>query len=97
VSIVRSTEQVRLSTHVADARSAGVASAAARRGTAKIDWHDPKQRAAAMVALEQQMKQAAANLEFEMAAMLRDQLNELRAEDAPEVRRAGPSYARRRA
>ncbi|HTL04906.1 MAG TPA: UvrB/UvrC motif-containing protein, partial [Gemmatimonadales bacterium] len=60
------------------------------------DLHDPAQRSAAMVALQKQMQQAAANLEFELAAMLRDQLNELRALDAPEVRRAGPSYARRR-
>jgi excinuclease ABC subunit B len=97
VSIVRSTEQVRLSTHVADARSAGAAAAAARRGPAKADLHDPAQRAAAMVALEKQMKQAAVNLEFEMAAMLRDQLNDLRALDAPNVRRAGSWFARRRA
>jgi excinuclease UvrABC nuclease subunit len=51
-----------------------------------------------MVALERQMKQAAANLEFELAAMLRDQLNDLRALEAPDVRRAGStSYTRRRA
>ena len=98
VSIVKSTDQVRLSTHVADARSEGRAAAAARRSPAAPDLHDPKQRAAAMVALEKQMKQAAANLEFEMAAMLRDQLNELRALDAPNVRRSGSSsFARRRA
>jgi excinuclease ABC subunit B len=98
VSIVKSTDQVRLSTHVADARSEGRAAAAARRSQAAPDLHDPKQRAAAMVALEKQMKQAAANLEFEMAAMLRDQLNELRALDAPDVRRSGSSwFARRRA
>jgi excinuclease ABC subunit B len=99
VSIVKSHEQVRLSTHVADARAAGAAAAAAaRRASAAPDLRDPKQRAAAMLALEQQMKQAAANLEFELAAMLRDQLNELRALDAPEVRRgsfpAGPARAR---
>jgi excinuclease ABC subunit B len=98
VSIVKSTDQVRLSTHVADARSEGRAAAAARRSQAAPDLHDPKQRAAAMVALEKQMKQAAANLEFEMAAMLRDQLNQLRALDAPDVRRSGSSsFARRRA
>ena len=34
------------------------------------------------------MKEAAANLEFEVAAMLRDQVNELRALDAPDVRAA---------
>ena len=35
------------------------------------------------------MKEAAANLEFERAAMLRDELNELRAMGAPEVQRGG--------
>src|SRR5687767_3304160 len=99
VSIVKSHEQVRLSTHVADARTAGAAAAAAsRRAPVRPDLHDPKQRAAAIVALEKQMRQAASNLEFEMAAMLRDQLNELRALDAPEVRRgSGGPFARRRA
>ncbi len=88
VSIIKSHEQVRLSTHVADARTERPAG---RRGKQPVDLHDPKQRAAAMVALEKQMRQAAANLEFELAAMLRDQLNELRAFEAPEVRRAeGP-------
>ena len=38
--------------------------------------------------LERQMREAAANLEFELAAMLRDQLNELKAAGAPDVRRA---------
>ncbi|HEU5218171.1 MAG TPA: UvrB/UvrC motif-containing protein, partial [Gemmatimonadales bacterium] len=95
VSIVKSTDQVRLSTHVADARSAGAA--ASRKAPVMPDLHDPKQRAAAMAALEKQMKQAAANLEFEMAAMLRDQLNDLRAAGAPEVRRAGSWGSRRRA
>ena len=33
------------------------------------------------------MREAAANLEFEVAALLRDQLNELRAMGAPDVRR----------
>ncbi len=52
-----------------------------------MDLHDPVQRAAAIAAIEQQMRQAAANLEFEMAAMLRDQLNDLRSADAPNVKR----------
>ncbi|NOT07821.1 MAG: excinuclease ABC subunit UvrB [Gemmatimonadales bacterium] len=97
VSIVKSLDQVRLSTHVADARSAGAANTASRKPSAVPDLRDPKQRVAAMAALEKQMKQAAANLEFEMAAMLRDQLNELRALDAPNVRRGASSFARRRA
>ena len=60
---------------------------------------DPAKRAQTIAALERQMKEAAANLEFEMAAMLRDQVNELRALDAPEVARGGGAAprARRRA
>jgi len=96
VSIVKSTAEVRLSTHVADARTAGAAAAASRRSPAAPDLHDPKQRAAAMTALEKQMKQAAANLEFELAAMLRDQLNDLRAHAAPDVRRSAPMRPFRR-
>jgi excinuclease ABC subunit B len=98
-SIVKSTDEVRLSTHVADARSER---APARGSVAdRIDIHDPKRRAAAITTLERQMREAAANLEFELAALLRDQLNELRAVDAPNVQRAGagppPRRARRRA
>ncbi len=53
---------------------------------------------AAIQVLEKQMRQAAANLEFELAAMLRDQVNELRALSAPDVRRGGqPAQVRRRA
>ena len=44
-------------------------------------------RRAMIQALERQMREAAANLEFEIAAMLRDQLNELKAMGAPDVRR----------
>jgi protein-arginine kinase activator protein McsA len=44
------------------------------------------------------MREAAANLEFELAAMLRDQVNELRAASAPDVRRGSlPAKVRRRA
>ncbi len=88
-SIVKSMEEVRLSTHVADARTERpVAKADAHR---KVDLHDPARRAAAIAALERQMKEAAANLEFELAAMLRDQITELKAMDAPDVRRSpGP-------
>jgi excinuclease ABC subunit B len=93
VSIVKSTEEVRLSTYVADARTERPA--AGKKGARPVDLHDPGQRAAAVTALEKQMRQAAANLEFELAAMLRDQLNELRALDTPNVRRAGLALSRR--
>lgn len=93
VSIVKSTEEVRLSTYVADARTERPAPT--KKGAKPLDLHDPEQRAAAITALEKQMRRAAANLEFELAAMLRDQLNELRAVDAPAVRRAGLTLSRR--
>ena len=96
MSIVKSLNEVRLSTHVADARSEKVEPR--RKGkdpNAHGDLHDPQQRAAAIAALETQMRQAAANLEFELAAMLRDQLNELRAIGAPNVKRGSLRAVRR--
>jgi excinuclease ABC subunit B len=94
MSIVKSLDEVRLSTHVADQRTERVDTRRKERATPAVDLHDPAQRAAAMAALEQQMREAAANLEFELAAMLRDQLNDLRAIAAPNVSRP-PSPARR--
>jgi excinuclease UvrABC helicase subunit UvrB len=55
----------------------------------ELDFRDPAKRAQTIAVLERQMKDAAANLEFEVAAMLRDQVNELRALDAPNVARDG--------
>ncbi|HEY3935135.1 MAG TPA: excinuclease ABC subunit UvrB [Gemmatimonadales bacterium] len=93
MSIVKSLDEVRLSTHVADQRTERQEPRAKPRPAA--DLHDPAQRAAAMAALEQQMREAAANLEFELAAMLRDQLNDLRAATAPDVARPGVRLSRR--
>src|SRR3954454_38282 len=86
VSIVKSMEQVRLSTHVADARTERPEPK--RAAADRIDLHDPTKRAAAITTLERQMREAAANLEFELAAMLRDQLNDLKAMGAPDVQRS---------
>ncbi|MGH7579073.1 MAG: helicase-related protein, partial [Gemmatimonadales bacterium] len=94
-SIVKSMEEVRLSTHVADARTERQDQRLAVQE--RVDLHDPAKRAAMIQSLERQMRQAAANLEFELAAMLRDQLNDLRAVSAPDVRRDAPSRVRRRA
>src|SRR5688500_5675913 len=85
VSIVKSLEEVRLSTHVADARTERPAKP--QRPQEVVDLHDPAARAAYIAKLERRMKEAAANLEFERAAMLRDELNELRAAAAPDVQR----------
>ncbi|HUR95029.1 MAG TPA: excinuclease ABC subunit UvrB [Gemmatimonadales bacterium] len=92
-SIVKSMEEVRLSTHVADARTEKPEPRLAVQD--KVDLRDPARRAALVQALERQMREAAANLEFELAAMLRDQLNELKAMAAPDVRR-GPAPRLRR-
>jgi excinuclease ABC subunit B len=96
-SIIQSLEEVRLTTRVADARTEKVEKQQDR--LVELDFRDPAKRAQTIAALERQMKEAAANLEFEMAALLRDQINELRALDAPEVARGGasPPRARRRA
>ncbi len=97
-SIIKSLEEVKLTTRVADARTEKVEKKKEER-LVELDFRDPAKRAQTIAALERQMKEAAANLEFEMAAMLRDQVNELRALDAPEVARGGGAAprARRRA
>ncbi|HEX9895803.1 MAG TPA: excinuclease ABC subunit UvrB [Gemmatimonadales bacterium] len=93
-SIVKSLEQTRLTTRVADARM----EKPLRREAARTpDLHDPAQRAAYIQALERQMREAAANLEFELAALLRDQINDLRAVSAPDVRRGGLGRSKLRA
>jgi excinuclease ABC subunit B len=98
-SIVKSMEQVRLSTYVADARTEKPLTKAELKREA--DLRDPAKRGQAIAALERRMKEAAASLEFELAAMLRDQLIELKAAGAPDVRRGPmsprPMRARRRA
>jgi excinuclease ABC subunit B len=95
VSIVKSLEQTRLTTRVADAR---MEKPLRRESAARTpDLHDPAERAAFIQALEQQMKEAAADLEFELAALLRDQINDLRAATAPDVRRSGMGRSRQRA
>jgi excinuclease ABC subunit B len=94
-SIIKSMAEVRLSTHVADARTERPAPMPSLQD--RVDLHDPAKRAAMIQALERQMRQAAANLEFELAAMLRDQVNELKALSAPDVHRSGVPRLRRQA
>jgi excinuclease ABC subunit B len=84
-SIIKSLEEVRLTTRVADARTEKADKKQER--LVELDFRDPAKRAQTIAALERQMREAAANLEFEVAAMLRDQVNELRALDAPDVAR----------
>jgi excinuclease ABC subunit B len=92
VSIVKSLDEVRLSTHVADARTEKPQPRI--KVVESVDLHDPAERAAYMAKLERRMREAAANLEFERAALLRDELNELRAMEAPDVRRGNAGLRR---
>ena len=91
-SIIKSLEEVRLTTRVADARTEKADKKQER--LVELDFRDPAKRAQTIAALERQMREAAANLEFEVAAMLRDQVNELRALDAPDVAREEAGHSR---
>jgi excinuclease ABC subunit B len=93
VSIIKSLEQVHLSTRVADARTEKPQTQKAALVAA--DLHDPAKRDKAVAAMEQQMREAAANLEFEVAALLRDQLLELKSMGSREPRRGSVSRRRR--
>src|SRR5467141_79845 len=79
-SIVKSVGDIRFVTRVADAR-------VAKPGTAVHRPADEGERETLIRMLEQQMQAAAEELDFELAAVLRDQLLELKA-DAPLRERA---------
>ena len=84
-SIVKSVDQVRFATRVADAKAP-----ATRPGAAPAPRPtSAHERDALIRLLEQQMQTAAEELDFELAAMLRDQILELRAgEDGSAARHA---------
>ena len=82
-SIIKSVGDIRFVTRVADARVARPGTGAVRRPA------DAREREALITVLEQQMQAAAEELDFELAAVLRDQLLELKA-DAPLRERAQP-------
>ena len=80
-SIRKSVEQVRFVTRVADIRSAPA------EGEDRSESQPSLDRESLIEVLEQQMRDAAADLDFETAARLRDQIFELRAGGDP-VRRS---------
>ncbi len=80
-SIRKSVEQVRFATRVADARTEYAPAAT------KDDKPKNLTRNELIGILEQQMREAAAELDFEIAAQLRDQIFELKAERDPVRRR----------
>ena len=75
-SIVKSVGDIRFVTRVADARVRRVAEGAERPT-------DAREREALIQLLESQMREAAEALDFEQAALLRDQLLELKAMGDP--------------
>jgi len=81
-SIVKSVGDIRFVTRVADARAPKPGAVALRRPA------DASERDTLIRMLEQQMQAAAEELDFELAAVLRDQLLELKAADAPLRERA---------
>ena len=90
-SIHKSVDQVRLVTRVADAR-------APRPEPAPAKGSESLSHAQMVEVLEQQMREAAAELDFELAAQLRDQLFQLRADADPERHAPrGTGSGRRRA
>src|SRR5688572_4767422 len=81
MSVTKSTDQVRFITRVADAREAREAREGeqARRVAESARAYGAMNPAELIAQLEQEMKQAAAALDFETAARLRDQLFEIKA------------------
>jgi excinuclease ABC subunit B len=75
---MKSVEEIELSTRVADARTPKEAKVAERR--AEYVLEKGKNPEVVMMELENEMRDAAAQLDFERAALLRDQLLELRAQ-----------------
>ncbi len=87
-SVQKSTDQVRFITRVADARNERVereGEQAKRVAEAKPGYRDPAELAKLITEIEAEMKEAAAALDFEAAARLRDQLFELK------VKTGGPA------
>jgi excinuclease ABC subunit B len=83
-SVVKSAEEVRFITRVADAREQRAQKEAQRAAAAQYDAKDID---ATIAQLENDMRAAAKELDFETAAQLRDQLFELRARKDGMVRR----------
>jgi excinuclease ABC subunit B len=92
-SIVKSVDQIRFTTRVADAREDPVPrpEALSLVGTAAGGWAslDAAQREEVVRTLEEEMRRAADDLDFELAAQIRDQIMDLKAGDRTR-RRAEP-------
>jgi excinuclease ABC subunit B len=92
--VEKSVEQVRFITRVADARAEreGREREAKKAAEAAASYGE-EDRAAIVERLEREMREAAADLDFETAARLRDQLFELKAKGAGNVARSRGAFA----
>jgi excinuclease ABC subunit B len=80
MTVFKSVEEIELSTRVADARTPKADAAAASSKAAERPVFGKKSPAELLKEIEQGMRDAAAQLDFERAAILRDQYLELKAE-----------------
>jgi excinuclease ABC subunit B len=82
-SIVKSVQEIRFTTRVADAREDPVPRAEPLEALAAAgtSWEDAsaEEREAIIARLEEEMRQAADDLDFELAAQIRDQVMDLKA------------------
>src|SRR5215211_6374806 len=92
--VEKSVEQVRFITRVADAREGREEKQRdARRVAERNASYGEEDRATTVERLEREMREAAANLDFELAARLRDQLFELKAKTDGNVARSRGAFA----
>ena len=92
--VEKSIEQVRFITRVADAREGREErERSAKKVAESAASYGEEDRATTIERLEREMREAAANLDFETAARLRDQLFELKAKAAGNVARSRGAFA----
>jgi excinuclease ABC subunit B len=96
-SIVKSVDQIRFTTRVADAREDPVPrpEALSLAGKTAASWAslDAAQREEVVRTLEEEMRRAADDLDFELAAQIRDQIMDLKAGDTAKRRAAAVADA----
>ena len=95
--VVKSVDEVRFITRVADARLDSEERAALRKVAEAGPEYDAKELDKLIAQLEDDMRTAAADLDFETAARLRDEVFELRARRDGAQRRPRDAFARIRA
>jgi excinuclease ABC subunit B len=91
--VEKSVDQVRFITRVADARTEREGRERERKVAEKAATYGNEDPAAMVQRLEHEMREAAANLDFETAARLRDQLFEMKAKADGNVARSRGAFA----